>query len=95
MQRFDSVLQVFFYISTKSQSLYKAKGFTFRALGLGIQVHGLRFRLVDREFQGECRTVARKSFLRGFAFVQGLDILKLTKTPLIYTVVFRITVWNQ
>ena len=26
--------------------------------------------------------------------MQGLDILKLTKTPLIYTAVFHITVWS-
>jgi len=29
-----------------------------------------------------------------FTFVQGLDILKLTKTPLICTVMFHITVWR-
>jgi len=34
----------------------------------------------------------QKVFLVGFTFVQGLDILKLTKTPLIYKVVLHITV---
>jgi len=43
----------------------------------------------------ENRTVARKSSMEAFTFVRGLDMLNLTKTPLIYTVVFHISLWES
>ena len=107
MQRFDGVLQVFFYIYASNHNRFTStvEGFTFRVSGLGFQVqvgylalgsqvHGFGLRVLGLGLQVESRTVPGKSSLGGLPLCRGLGILKLTKTPLICTVVFHITVWN-